>query len=127
MLHFSLVSPERELASREVEYVVLPGAEGDMSVYENHAPVMTTLRPGILEVAGGERYVVFGGFADVNPSGLTVLAEQALAIDAVDQNTLDTMIAETETRLTDAPNDDARFLAEERLGDLRQLKVQLTS
>ncbi len=125
MLNFNLVSPERELASRQVEYVVLPAAEGDMAVYENHSPVMTTLRPGLIEVAGGESYVVFGGFADVNPSGLTVLAEEAVAKDAVDHGALDTMISETETRIAEAPNDDARAIAEERLGNLRQLKVQL--
>ena len=125
MLTFNLVSPERELASSEVEYVVLPGAEGDMAVYENHAPVMTTLRPGVIQIAGGESYVVFGGFADVNPAGLTVLAEEAVSMDAVDHGALDRMISETETRVGEAPNDDARYYAEERLGNLRQLKAQL--
>lgn len=125
MLNFNLVSPERELASSQVEYVVLPGVEGDMAVYADHSPVMTTLRPGLIEVAGGESYVVYGGFADVNPSGLTVLAEEAIAKSDVDRGALDEMIKAAEARIADAPSDEARAAAEMRLGDLRQLKVQL--
>ncbi|GGY47616.1 ATP synthase F1 subunit epsilon [Parvularcula lutaonensis] len=78
---FSLVSPERELFSGEVDAVVVPGTEGTFEVRANHAPLMATLSPGMLEVhQGGEvtKTFVRGGFADVSPNGLTVLAEKAV-------------------------------------------------
>ena len=79
---FELVSPERLLVSEQVESVVVPGADGEMTVMANHAPVMTTIKPGVVTVnaVGGktERYVVFGGFADILPSGCTLLAESAV-------------------------------------------------
>jgi F-type H+-transporting ATPase subunit epsilon len=79
--HFSLVSPERELFSGEVDAVVVPGSEGTFEVREGHAPLMAVLSPGLLEVhSGGDitRTFVRGGFADVSPTGLTVLAEKAI-------------------------------------------------
>ena len=78
--HFELVSPEKLLFSGDVEQVDVPGAEGDFGVLAQHAPMVTTLRPGILTVhgAGGEqKIVVLGGFAEVSADGLTVLAEVA--------------------------------------------------
>lgn len=84
-LHFSLVSPERELFSGEVDQVDAPGSEGDFGVLAGHAPFMTTLKEGWVKVyAGGETRVfeVHGGFADVTPQGLTILAEQASEVDA---------------------------------------------
>ena len=80
-LHFSLVSPERELFSGEVDQVDAPGSEGDFGVLAGHAPFMTTLREGRIVVHdGGTRraYEVRGGFADVSPQGLTILAESAV-------------------------------------------------
>jgi F-type H+-transporting ATPase subunit epsilon len=79
-LHFSLVSPERELFSGEVDQVDAPGSEGDFGVLAGHAPFMTTLREGFVTVHEGEhlqRFEVQGGFADVTPQGLTILAEHA--------------------------------------------------
>jgi F-type H+-transporting ATPase subunit epsilon len=79
-LHFELVSPEKLVFSGEVEQVDVPGAEGDFGVLAGHAPMVTTLRPGVLTVkaAGGEqKIVVLGGFAEVSASGLTVLADTA--------------------------------------------------
>lgn len=79
-LHFSLVAPERELYSGEVDQVNAPGAEGDFGVLPGHAPFMTTLREGPVEVIDGSRthtFTVRGGFADVTPEGLTILAEHA--------------------------------------------------
>lgn len=79
-LHFSLVSPERELFSGEVDQVDAPGAEGDFGVLANHAPFMTTLKEGRVVVHDGGRTRIFevrGGFADVTPDGLTILAEHA--------------------------------------------------
>jgi F-type H+-transporting ATPase subunit epsilon len=80
-LHFSLVSPERELFSGEVDQVDAPGAEGDFGVLAGHSPFMTALREGFVIVHDGERlrhFEVKGGFADVTPAGLTILAEHAV-------------------------------------------------
>ena len=82
-LHFSLVSPERELFSGEVDQVDAPGSEGSFGVLAGHAPFMTTLREGRIHVHLGadERvYEVKGGFADVTPEGLTILAEEAVPV-----------------------------------------------
>ena len=80
-LHFELVSPERLLFSGDVAEVDIPGTEGDMGILPGHAPVLSTLRPGVVTVTkeGGakERIFVRGGFAEVNEKGLTVLAEKA--------------------------------------------------
>lgn len=78
--HFSLVSPERELYAGEVDQVDAPGSEGDFGVLAGHAPFMTALREGQVTVRDGANTVVFnvhGGFADVTPEGLTILAESA--------------------------------------------------
>jgi len=79
-LHFSLVSPERELFAGEVDQVDAPGSEGDFGVLAGHAPFMTALREGFVTIHDGDglhRFEVRGGFADVTPSGLTILAEHA--------------------------------------------------
>ncbi|HEY9219145.1 MAG TPA: ATP synthase F1 subunit epsilon [Phenylobacterium sp.] len=84
-LHFSLVSPERELFSGEVDQVDAPGSEGDFGVLAGHAPFMTTLREGKVTVHDGgakRAYEVRGGFADVTPQGLTILAESAVETPA---------------------------------------------
>jgi F-type H+-transporting ATPase subunit epsilon len=80
-LHFSLVSPERELFSGLVDQVDAPGSEGDFGVLAGHAPFMTTLKEGVVRVHNDgaiTSYDVRGGFADVTPDGLTVLAEHAV-------------------------------------------------
>ncbi|MBV9996102.1 MAG: ATP synthase F1 subunit epsilon [Caulobacteraceae bacterium] len=82
-LHFSLVSPERELFSGEVDQVDAPGSEGDFGVLAGHAPFMTTLKEGRVKVFNEEESIVFdvrGGFADVTPAGLTILAEYAAEV-----------------------------------------------
>lgn len=79
-MQFDLVSPERSLASLQAAEVLIPGAEGDMTVLPNHAPVLTTLRPGVVKVTspdGDFNYVVTGGFVEISPEGVSVLAEQA--------------------------------------------------
>lgn len=96
MLQFDLVSPERRLASVEATEVRIPGADGDMTAMADHAPTITTLRPGVLTVvhAGGEdEYIVSGGFAEITAGGVSVLAEQALPRAEVTQEVLDGMIA----------------------------------
>jgi F-type H+-transporting ATPase subunit epsilon len=82
-LHFSLVSPERELFSGEVDQVDAPGSEGDFGVLAGHAPFMTTLKEGRVKAYDGDETLVFdvrGGFADVTPAGLTILAEYAAPV-----------------------------------------------
>ena len=83
---FELVSPERLLSSGKVAMVVVPGSEGDFGVLPGHAPMMITIRPGIIEVYATDgttpsaRYEIDGGFAEVTAEGLTILAEKAVAV-----------------------------------------------
>src|SRR5262245_3373438 len=100
--HFELVSPVKLLFSGDVEQVDVPGAEGDFGVLANHAPMVTTLRPGILtvHVAGGQqKIVVLGGFAEVSKDGLTVLAETAEAVEDIDHGMIAARIDELESRI----------------------------
>ena len=93
-MQFDLVSPEQALASMQASAVQIPGADGDMTVMADHAPTITTLRPGVLRVeAGGttHEYVVTGGFAEVSPQGVSVLAERAVAKADMTQADMDTM------------------------------------
>ncbi|MEN9061468.1 MULTISPECIES: F0F1 ATP synthase subunit epsilon [Ponticoccus] len=95
-MQFDLVSPERKLLSAQVKSVQIPGAAGDMTAMPNHAPTITTLRPGILTVEtenGTEEFVVTGGFAEIGDS-LSVLAERALPRGDVDQATYESMVDE---------------------------------
>jgi F-type H+-transporting ATPase subunit epsilon len=94
---FDLVSPERRLASMEVTAVLIPGAEGDMEAYADHAPVITTLRPGVMRVTASEgttEYIVTGGFAEISARGISVLAERALPKGDITQDHFDEMVAE---------------------------------
>ena len=86
-LNFSLVSPARELFHGEVDHVIAPGSEGEFGVLPNHAPFMSTLRSGRIRIIDGNevhRYFVHGGFADVTPEGLTILAEEAIRLEDLD-------------------------------------------
>lgn len=96
-LQFDLVSPERRLASVEASAVQIPGADGDMTAMADHAPTITTLRPGVLSVThsgGVDDYIVVGGFAEITPTGVSVLAERALPKAEVTQEMFDGMVAE---------------------------------
>jgi len=100
--HFDLVSPEKLLFSGEVEQVDVPGAEGDFGVLAGHAPMVATLRPGILTVRGSsgeQKIVVLGGFAEVSVQGLTVLADVAEAVEDIDRTMIASRISELETRI----------------------------
>ena len=104
-VQFDLVSPERLLASVEAREVQIPGAEGDMTALPDHAPLITTLRPGVVTVTGAEgtqSYVVTGGFAEINPESISVLAERAIPREEVTQEHFDEMIREANTRLEKA-------------------------
>ena len=97
--HFELVSPDKISFSGEVDQVDVPGAEGDFGVLAGHAPLIALLRPGIMTVyAGGEqtKLVVLGGFAEVGPDGLTVLADVATSLEDFDRAVLQAQIAEME-------------------------------
>ncbi|MAM63022.1 F0F1 ATP synthase subunit epsilon [Maritimibacter sp. UBA3975] len=96
MMQFDLVSPERRLTSTEASAVQIPGADGDFTAMANHAPVIATLRPGIVTVQGAsgeEKFVVTGGFAEVTPDGTSVLAERAMPAGEVTQEVIDDFVA----------------------------------
>lgn len=97
MMQFDLVSPERRLASMQVTAVQIPGSDGDMTAMADHAPTITTLRPGILRVEGGEgegAYFVSGGFADIAAGATTILAETAMPVSEMTSEAMDEMIAD---------------------------------
>lgn len=123
---FELVSPERLLVSEEVQSVVIPGAEGEMTVLAKHAPVMTTIKPGVVTVkfvsGQEERYVVFGGFADILPSGCTLLAESATAVKDIDRADLARRIQEAREDAADAKDDEEKTRAEAFLAQLTTLE-----
>jgi F-type H+-transporting ATPase subunit epsilon len=126
-LKFDLVSPERLLVSEAVESVVVPGGEGYFTVFAQHAPVMSTLKPGQLEVKtlSGEvqKFYVRGGFADVTPGGLTILADEAIPLEDVDAEVLAQEIRNAEEDLADAGDDEAkRRRAEGKLNELRDVQ-----
>ncbi|MGA7489239.1 MAG: F0F1 ATP synthase subunit epsilon [Xanthobacteraceae bacterium] len=126
--HFDLVSPEKLLFSGEVEQVDLPGSEGDFGVLAGHAPVITTLRPGILVVYGGAgpmRVVVNGGFAEVGPAGLSVLAELAVPVDEFDVGALAGVIKDTEEDAADATDGWQRDKLAHKLDQLKALQAAL--
>ena len=126
-IHFDLVSPERLLLSEDVDMVTLPGADGYFGVLAGHAPVISTLRPGLIEVKGGDegdmRLFVRGGFAEVNPGNVIVLAEEAIPLGEFDLAALDQRIADTEEDLAAAKTDAERDKVGERLDHLRQLRA----
>ncbi len=128
---FELVSPERLLVSEEVESVIIPGADGEMTVMAKHAPVMTTIKPGVVTVrpmsGAEERYVVFGGFADILPEGCTVLAESAVAVKDIDRADLSRRISEAREDVTDARDDATRTKAEQYLAHLSTLESALAA
>ncbi|WP_375261413.1 F0F1 ATP synthase subunit epsilon [Palleronia sp.] len=97
MMQFDLVSPERRVASYRASAVKIPGVEGDLTAMANHVPLITTLRPGVLHVEGEQgtdEYVVTGGFAQITPEGVSVLAEESYHRDEMSQEILDRMIDE---------------------------------
>ena len=125
-LTFELVSPERKLASVEAEAITIPGMEGDLTAMANHAPFLTTLRPGYVVVRNGaaeERYFVTGGFAEISDNTVSVLAELAVEGSSVDAEWLGEQISTAEAVLADA-SDDRQQAAQQRLNDLVTLREQ---
>jgi F-type H+-transporting ATPase subunit epsilon len=126
--HFELVSPERLIFSGEVEQVVVPGSEGVFTVLQNHAPMMSTIRPGVIEVtsaAGADKLFVRGGFADVSAKGLTILAEQAIPLAELDVAKIDAELRAVEEDIEDASTDATRFAALLRRDQLAAMRAAL--
>jgi F-type H+-transporting ATPase subunit epsilon len=127
-LHFDLVSPEKLLFSGEVNQVDVPGAEGEFGVLAGHAPLVTTLRPGILVIHGegsAQRIVINGGFAEVGANGLTVLADLAVPEDEFDRAVLAGMIKDTEEDVADTGDDWQRDKLTRKLDQLKALQAAL--
>ncbi len=127
-LHFEFVSPESVLFTGDVDQVDLPGAEGDMGILAGHAPLVTTLRPGIVTIYRGgarEPVVVTGGFAEVGPAGLTVLADRAVARETFDTATLAAEIKDAEEDVADTADQAERDKLTRHLDQLKALQAAL--
>jgi F-type H+-transporting ATPase subunit epsilon len=127
-LNFALVSPERELFHGEVDQVVVPGVEGEFGVLPNHAPVISMIRPGALRIFDGadeRRIFVNGGFADVTPAGLTVLAEDAVDLAEVDAARLEQDLKDAAEDVRDAKDEVRRLAAEKALARFQALKAAM--
>ena len=126
-LQFSLVSPEAELFSGLVDQVDVPGSEGDFGVFADHAPFMAAIRTGAITVFNDgveTRYMIQGGFADVMPSGLTILAELCTAMSDVNADMISGEISKAETLLSETQGDASLDIAQ-HLDGLRQLSESL--
>jgi F-type H+-transporting ATPase subunit epsilon len=122
-LQFDLVSPERRLASLQATEVQIPGADGDLTAMEGHAPTITTLRPGILKVvaaAGTTAYVVTGGFAEITASGVSVLAERAVPVAEANAGLFDGLMADARESVAAGMDKD---VADKLLADMAALRV----
>jgi F-type H+-transporting ATPase subunit epsilon len=125
-IHFDLVSPERQLLSEDVDMVTLPGADGYFGVLAGHAPTLSSLKPGVIEVKKGSeppmKLFVRGGFAEVDDRRVVVLAEEAIPLADFDVAALDQRIGDTEEDMAAAKTDTERLRVAEQLDHLRQLR-----
>ena len=123
-LQFDLVSPERKLASVQATEVQIPGTDGDLTAMEGHSATITTLRPGILKAIGPQgtqAFAVTGGFAEITATGVTVLAERAIAVEDLSGTVLDTMVQEARDLAAIAPADQ-KDAAEKVVNDILALR-----
>lgn len=123
-LHFSLVSPERELFSGTVDQVIVPGTSGQFGALAAHAPVMSVVKAGTIRILDGTketRIYVGGGFADVGPQGVTLLAEDAVDLAAVDRGALTQQLADAREDLRDAKDEGHRAVATRRIERLEAI------
>jgi F-type H+-transporting ATPase subunit epsilon len=122
---FELVTPERVLMSADVDQVLVPGADGDLTILAGHAPVISTLRPGIIEARTSDgkttRIYVRGGFCEIAPDSLTILAERASDAEAMTGDALASEMKSAEAELASAGNDDARWIASTAINSLKRL------
>ncbi len=119
-LHFELVSPERLLRSGDVHMVVVPGSEGDFGVLAGHAPFMSTIRPGAIEVyetatSPATRIFIDGGFAEVNDAGLTILAENAIPVAEIKADEVSKKLSDAREDVRLAKTDAERIVAEKHV------------
>lgn len=122
-VQFDLVSPERRLASVAASEVQIPGAEGDLTAMEGHAPTITTLRPGVLKAvsaSGTQAYAVTGGFAEITAGSVSVLAERAIPVAEATASVLDALIAEAKGRVDGAAD---KAAADKYAADMVALKA----
>jgi F-type H+-transporting ATPase subunit epsilon len=131
---FRLVMPERELLATEADMVVVPGSEGDFGVLHGHAPLISTVRPGVLEVLQGnkveQRFMVVGGIAEVTPERCTVLADEAMPFEQVTPEQLADRERLAQEEVTDAATDAERAAAQKNLAiakDLRRAQAYYAS
>jgi F-type H+-transporting ATPase subunit epsilon len=127
--HLEIVSPEKLVFSGDVEAVTVPGTEGEFTVLKDHAPLISSMKPGIvvIEETPAKKLQLFvpSGFAEVAPSGLTILADKAIALADLDAATLDAEIGSVEEEIAGAKGDDARRMAVEKRDQLRELMIAL--
>jgi F-type H+-transporting ATPase subunit epsilon len=125
-VNFRLVMPERELLNTEADMVVVPGSEGDFGVLPGHAPLISTVRPGVLEVYQGtraeQRFLIAGGFAEVTPERCTVLAEEAVPFEQVTADQLAERERAAEATLSDASTEAETVAAQKNLTVIRDLR-----
>ena len=127
--HFELVAPERVLYSGEVDAVMLPGTEGEMTVLPGHAPVMTGLKTGLVVVTDrqnhGTRVLVRGGFAEINADGVIVLAERALSATELTPESIDQEILHVEMQRDSSHDDAVRDAANATIVQLQEARAAL--
>ncbi|MCF8485437.1 MAG: F0F1 ATP synthase subunit epsilon [Rhodobacteraceae bacterium] len=125
-VQFDLVSPERRLASVQATEVQIPGADGDLTAMEGHAPTITTLRPGIVRAVasdGTKAFVVVGGFAEITSTGVSVLAERAVPIEESNGSLMDAILEEARALASAALPED-KDMAEKMVADVLALRAQ---
>lgn len=126
---FDLVSPERLVLSEEADMVTIPGTDGYMGVLAGHMPLITTLKPGVIDVAGGtlgdQRFFVLGGFAEVSPIRITVLAEEAMPMADVDSVALEERIRDAEEDILLAKTETDRARAVDIVDALKTLRAAI--
>ena len=124
---FDLVSPERLLLSEQADMVTIPGTDGYMGVIKGHMPLISTLRAGMIDVSGGTagdgKYFIRGGFAEVNPDKIIVLAEEAIPMTQMDIAVIDQRIKDTEEDLIAAKTEAEHAKLNDRLHDLKLVRA----
>lgn len=129
-LHFDLVTPEARVFAGDVDMVSVPGTEGDFGVLPNHAPVMSTIRSGAIAVHDGSdvtRTFIHGGFAEVTPDGLTILAEEAIDLSEVNASEIEQSLKNAREDLADAQDDAHRLTAEKQVNKYEGLLAALAN
>jgi F-type H+-transporting ATPase subunit epsilon len=125
-INFDLVSPERLLLSKPVDMVTVPGTEGYMGVMAGHAPLVTALRAGMIDMldnGADTRFFIRGGFAEVSPTQITVLAEEAIPFTELDLAVLDQRIKDAQDDEIAAKTDQDRAQAAQLVDDLKLVKA----